>query len=89
MTHFIRWALWSMAIYFVLVGQLILATFFLLLGLFPLITVIVVAVLVLSACTTYNTYDSFNTTEIRINDMKIQRSPINPNNPYKRGPNDR
>ena len=83
---FIRWAFWAMAAFFVLEGQNLLALLMFLLGIFPLITILVIVALCVAGCTTYNMYDSFNTTEIRVNDVKVQRSAINPNNPYRREP---
>lgn len=89
-----------MAAYFVLEGQMLLAAIFMILGVFPSITVITICILFvigLSGCTTYNltsisvdnsAKNNFigNPCGFYVNDhcLYIKKEYRNPNNPYKK-----
>ena len=94
---FIRWAFWGMAAYFVLEGQMLLAALMLILGVFPLVTLLVILALCVAGCTTYNTTsisidnsakNNFigNPCGFYVNDhcLYIKKEYRNPNNPYKK-----
>jgi hypothetical protein len=86
-----------MAAYFVLEGQMLLAAIFMILGVFPLVTLLVILILCVTGCTTYNTTsisidnsakNNFigNPCGFYVNDhcLYIKKEYRNPNNPYKK-----
>ena len=94
---FFRWLFWAMAAFFVLEGQMLLAAIFMILGVFPLVTILVILILCVTGCTTYNTTsisidnsakNNFigNPCGFYVNDhcLYIKKEYRNPNNPYKK-----
>jgi hypothetical protein len=86
-----------MAAFFVLEGQMLLAAIFMILGVFPLVTILVILILCVTGCTTYNTTsisidnsakNNFigNPCGFYVNDhcLYIKKEYRNPNNPYKK-----